>query len=154
MGLQAIFYSALNVPMRALLRSPLHGLASRNLCILSYAGRKSGRRFDTPLSYVREGSTIWLLTSRDTRWWTNFLPGAGAGAPVEVLAGGRSLRGRARTIQHEPARLRESVRRFLIALPRDAVVYKIGLDRERRPVEADLEKALARLVMVEVTLEG
>ena len=62
MGLQTLFYQALNVPMRALLRSPFHGLASANLCLFLYAGRKSGRRYETPLSYVRDGSRIWLLS--------------------------------------------------------------------------------------------
>jgi hypothetical protein len=147
-----LLYEALNVPMRALLRSPLHGLASGNLCILVYEGRRSGRRYATPLSYVREGDRIWLLSSRDTRWWTSFTPGPGVPAPVEIQVAGRALRGRARTIQHERDRLRATVRRFLTALPRDAMVYGIGLDRDRRPKEDDLERALDRLVLVEVEL--
>jgi hypothetical protein len=157
-GLQALFYRALNVPMRALLRSPLHGIASSNLCILSYTGRRSGRRYETPLSYVRDGGRVLLLSSVDTGWWTNFLPPKGnpgwAGEPVEVLAAGESLRGRARTIQHDRERLRESVLLFLKKLPRDAVVYGIGLDGDRRPKSADLARALPRLVMVEVALDG
>jgi hypothetical protein len=154
MRLRQLLYEALNVPMRALLRSPFHGVASRNLCILRYRGRRSGRRYETPLSYVREGERVWLLSSRDTRWWTSFTPGPGVPAPVEVLAAGTVLRGRARTIQHERERLRETARRFLTALPRDAMVYGIGLDRARRPKEDDLERALGRLVLVEVELEG
>ena len=147
-----LFYAALNVPMRWLLRSPLHGVASRNLCIFLYTGRRSGRRYETPLSYVREDGRILLLSSRDTRWWTGFTPGPGVPAPVEVLAGGELLRGRARTIQHDRERLRGAVRRFLTALPRDAMVYGIGLDEDRRPKEAEIERALERLVMVEVEL--
>ena len=161
MGLQSLFYEALNVPMRALLRSPMHGIASRNLCLFNYTGRRSGVRYETPLSYVRSGSTIWLLSSRDTRWWTNFTPasdaGAGgteAGAPVEVLAAGACLRGRARTIQHDRERLLASLRQFLTALPRDAVIYGIGLDGDRRPREAELAKALDRIAMVEIALDA
>lgn len=161
-GLQALFYRALNVPMRVLLRSPLHGMASSNLCVLMYSGRRSGRRFETPLSYVRVpaegGGRVWLLSSVDTGWWTNFLPPKGdpgwAGETVEILAAGEILRGRARTIQHDRERLRESVQQFLTALPRDAVVYGIGLDGDRRPRAADLSRALARLVMVEVALDA
>ncbi len=162
MGLQSLLYEALNVPMRALLRSPFHGIASRNLCIFLYTGRRSGRRFETPLSYVRDGSTIWLLSSRETRWWTSFTPAAGAaasemnaaGTPVEVLAAGLLLRGRARTIQHEREHLLASLRQFLTSLPRDAVIYGIGLERDRRPREADLAKALDRVAMVEITLDA
>ncbi len=157
MGLQSLLYEALNVPMRALLRSPLHGVASRNLCIFQYAGRRSGRRFETPLSYVRDGSRIWLLSSRDTRWWTNFVQDAGdtsPGAPVEVLAEGALLRGRARTIQHDREKLLASLRQFLTALPRDAMIYGIGLERDRRPRETDLMQALDRVAMVEITLDA
>ena len=161
-GLQALFYRALNVPMRVLLKSPLHGIASGNLCIVMYTGRRSGRRFETPLSYVRVpaegGGRVLLLSSVDTRWWTNFLPPKGdagwAGETVEILAAGEVLRGRARTIQQDRQRLRESVQFFLTELPRDAVVYGIGLDGERRPRAEDLSRALARLVMVEVELDA
>jgi hypothetical protein len=177
MGVQTLLYEALNVPMRALLRSPLHGVASRNLCIVRYAGRRSGRRYETPLSYVRDGARVLLLSSRDTRWWTNFVPaamaatgaqaaatGPGAQAPsarteavdpaVEVLVEGQWLRGRARTIHHDQAQLLASLRTFLTALPRDAVVYGIRLDGDRRPREDSLEQALPRIVMVEIRLEG
>lgn len=157
-GIQGLFYRALNVPLRVLLRSPVHGIASSNLCVLMYTGRRSGRRYETPLSYVRDGGRVLLLTSRDTGWWTNFVPRAsdagGRGEPVEVLAAGEILRGRAQTIHHDRDRLRTSVHHFLTALPRDAMVYGVGLDGERRPKEADLGRALERLVMVEVTLEG
>jgi F420H(2)-dependent quinone reductase len=157
-GLQALFYNALNVPMRVLLRSPVHGIASSNLCVLMYAGRRSGRRFETPLSYVRDGGRVLLLTSRDTRWWTNFVPAANDPAwspvPVEVLAAGEILRGRAQTIQQDRERLRAGVRHFLTALPRDAMVYGIGLDAERRPKETEIGRELERLVMVEVALEA
>lgn len=153
-SLTTLFYSALNVPMRMLLRSPFHAITSHNLCCLIYTGRRSGKRYETPLSYVRTGDRIWLLSSVDTRWWTNFLPQAGAPLAVEVLAAGKTLRGRAQTIQHDRERLRREVEAYLTALPRDAAVYAIGLDAERRPKTADLERALPRLVMVEVTLEA
>jgi hypothetical protein len=153
MQIRQLLYEALNVPMRLLLRSPFHRVASRNLCIFLYQGRRSGRRYETPLSYVREGDRIWLLSSRDTRWWTSFTPGPGVPAAVEVLAEGEILRGRAQTIQHDRERLRETVRRFLTALPRDAMVYGIGLDRDRKPKPDELERALDRLVLVEIELD-
>lgn len=157
-GLQALFYQALNVPMRVLLRSPVHGIASSNLCVLLYTGRKSGRRYETPLSYVRDGGRVLLLTSRDTGWWTNFVPRANdagwRGEPVEVLAAGEILRGRAQTIHRDREHLRAGVRHFLTKLPRDARVYGIGLDAERRPKETEIGRELERLVMVEVALES
>lgn len=169
MRLRTALYELMNAPMRALLRSPLRRIASGTLCLLHYRGRRSGRAFTTPLSYVREDGRVLLLSSRNTRWWLNFLPerpelpekGAGTGvdAEVEVEIGGERQAGRARTIlggegdAAADARLREGVRRFLTALPRDARVYGIGLDRQRRPREDEIERRLDHVVLVEVTLE-
>ena len=58
----------------ALLRSPLHGLASKALLILSWSGRKSGRRFSIPLGYQEdEDALIVVISKRDEKtWWRNF----------------------------------------------------------------------------------
>jgi hypothetical protein len=45
------------------------------------------------------------------------------------------------------------VTRFVTALPRDAVVYGIKLDRKQRPVESSVAAAAPRLVLVSVALE-
>ncbi len=44
-------FRALNPLMRALLRSPFHGLLSGMLMLLSYTGRKSGRTYTIPIGY-------------------------------------------------------------------------------------------------------
>lgn len=145
-----LFYRALNVPMRALLRSPLHGVASRHLTLLTYRGRKSGKSFTIPLSYVRDGDVVRLLSSDKTRWWKNFL---GEGAEVEVTVGREALRGRAETVVEDGDRLRDGVRGFLTKLPRDAVVYGIRLDGDKRPREEDIETAAGHVVLVEIALD-
>ena len=162
MRIQSFLYAALNGPMRAFLRSPLHGIASKNLCILRYAGRRSGRAFETPLSYVQTGDTVRLLSSHETRWWTNFLPeieepsalpGKDEGYPVEVEIGRVVRPGRAITLRRDSAYFRDGVRGFLTALPRDAVVYGIKLDGDRRPLEQDIEGAASHVVLVEIALD-
>jgi hypothetical protein len=161
MRIQSFLYAALNTPMRALLRSPLHGIASKNLCIIRYKGRRSGRAFETPLSYVQDGDTIRLLSSQETRWWTNFLPkneGAAAlpgkdeGYPVEVEIAREVRKGRATALRTDSEHFREGVRGFLTALPRDAVVYGIKLDKDRRPREQDIKGAASHVVLVEIAL--
>ena len=143
------FYRALNVPMRALLRSPFHGVMSGDLCLLTYRGRRSGKAFTIPLSYVRGGDVVRLLSSDRTRWWKNFL---GDGADVEVTLRGKTFEGRAQSVVEDGDRLRDGVRGFLTALPRDAVVYGIKLDGDRKPREADIETAAGHVTLVEIAL--
>ena len=69
--------------MRVLLDSPLHWPLSRWFAILAWTGRRSGRRYSTPVSYVREGSTAWITTG--DKWWHNLV----GGAPVAMRIGGR-----------------------------------------------------------------
>jgi hypothetical protein len=149
MRIQSLLYAALNPAIRALLRSPAHGVVSRNPAVLRNRGRRSGRAFETPLSYVRDGNRVRFMSSHATRWWTNF---GGIPTPVEVEIAREVLPGMARLLKEDSAALRDGVRQFLTALPRDAMIYGIGLDAERRPREADIGMASTHVVLVEVDL--
>ena len=143
-------YRVVNPIMKALLRSPLHGIASGSIALLHFRGRKSGREFVTPLSYVRENGTVCFLSAHSTRWWMNLRDG---GVPVSIEIARETYTGKARLWDGDSEELRERVRRFLCALPRDAKVYGIKLDERRRPVEASLAKAAPELVLVAVELD-
>jgi len=54
-----------NPVVAAVLRSPLHGVMSDSVMLLTYRGRKSGKVLTTPISYVRDGGDILAVTSRD-----------------------------------------------------------------------------------------
>ena len=155
MRIESLLYATLNPIVRFLLRSPIHGIASRNLCLLSFRGRRSGRRYTTPLSFVREGGRkgrkVLLLSSHNTRWWKNLLDEP---AEVEIEIAREVHRGLARAHVEDSGPFRDGVRRFLTALPRDARVYGIRLDREKRPLEEDIGSAAGHVVLVEVELTG
>ena len=57
----------LNRIMSALLRSPLHVVASRSVMLITFVGRKSGRSYTIPISYAREGDLVTAFTG--ARWW-------------------------------------------------------------------------------------
>ncbi len=151
MTVEIAFYKYLvNPVIRGLLRSPLHGLVSGNIAILHFTGRKSGRALSTPLSYTREGQTVRLLSSQNTRWWHNF---RGADAPVSLDLAGERHQGTAHLLEGDSEALREGVTRFLTLLPRDAKVYGIKLDKNKQPVPDSLAEAAPRLILVEIALE-
>lgn len=149
MRIQSLLYAVFNPIVTGVLRSPMHALASANLCVFSYRGRRSGKSYTTPLSYMREGSTVRLLSSHNTRWWNNFLDEA---ADVEVILAGKTFRGRAVTRVEDSEAFRAGIHSFLTAVPRDARVYGIKLDSDRKPREEDIAKAAGHVVLVEITL--
>ncbi len=151
MRLESLLYATLNPVVTGLLRSPLHGIASANLCVLSYRGRRSGKSFTTPLSFMRDGSTVRLLSSHNTRWWNNFLDGP---VDVEIEIARETFRGKARTTVEDSEAFRDGIRDFLTAVPRDARVYGIKLDANRKPREEDIASAAGHVVVVEIELAG
>ena len=72
-----------NPVMRRLLDSPVHWPLSRWFAVLAWRGRKTGRRYSSLVSYVREGSAVFVTTG--DRWWRNLT----GGAPVRIRIAGR-----------------------------------------------------------------
>ena len=71
------FFVRLQNPfMKWLLRSPLHGLVSGKYVLITVTGRKSGRQYTTPVQYGRDGTRLFIITSRDYIWWRNLRGGA------------------------------------------------------------------------------
>lgn len=87
---------AVNVPMRAVLGLPFPTPLSGNLMLVSYTGRKSGKAYRQPVSYVRDGET--LLTPGGGRWTLNL----GGGRPVRIRLRGRDVAARPELVS-EPA---------------------------------------------------
>ena len=152
MSAEIFFYKyLLNPVMRGLLRSPLHGVASKNIAILHFTGRKSGKALNTPLSYMREGDTVRFLSNTTTRWWQNL---RGEAVPVEVEIKRQRLVGSASVLEGDSDALRARVHTFIAAVPRDAAIYGLKLDDKKQLVEASLADKAPGLILVEVALSA
>ncbi|MDQ2873872.1 MAG: nitroreductase family deazaflavin-dependent oxidoreductase [Actinomycetota bacterium] len=71
--LQARFMRAVNVPMRVILGLPFATPLSGRLMLAWITGRKTGKVYRQPVSYVRQGST--LLTPGGGNWKLNLQDG-------------------------------------------------------------------------------
>ena len=69
-----------NSIMSAVLRSPLHGMLSKNMMLITVTGKKSGHEYTTPVSYTRQGDDLWVISKRERTWWRNLI----GGAPVRL----------------------------------------------------------------------
>ncbi len=56
-----------------MLRSRLHGMASRWLALISYTGRRNGRERTLPVAYRRRSNQLIVASPKGgTDWWRNF----------------------------------------------------------------------------------
>jgi ketosteroid isomerase-like protein len=104
-----------NRALAALLRSPLHPVASGHVALLTYTGRRSGREYTLPVFYRDKGDRITVAVGWPEAkvWWKNL---TGEGARVSLLLRGEHHTGHAVATRHGP---------------QDAVV-RIELDRPYR----------------------
>jgi hypothetical protein len=65
--------AALNVPMRVVLGLPFPTPLSGRLMLVHHTGRRTGRRYRQPVSYIADGAT--LLTPGGGRWTNNLRDG-------------------------------------------------------------------------------
>ena len=76
-----------------LLRSPLHSLMDKHTMLITVTGSKSGKLYTFPVSYIRDGETLQVISQRDRTWWKNLQ----GGAEVTVFLQGHTLQARGET---------------------------------------------------------
>jgi hypothetical protein len=78
-------FRVVNVPMRAVLALPIPTPLGKRLMLVYLTGRKTGRQYRQPVSYVRDADT--LLTPGGGRWKFNLVEGQ----PTHVRLHGRDI---------------------------------------------------------------
>jgi hypothetical protein len=85
----------LNAPVAAMANSRIFGrIVGRNVAVITYTGRRSGRTISTPVAYRRKGDELEIAANiPDAKsWWRNF---TGDGAPLTVQLNGTERSGHA-----------------------------------------------------------
>src|SRR5438270_448915 len=79
-----------NPLLRVVLSLPLHRPLSGSLLVVSYIGRRTGRRLAIPVQYAPFGDDLVLVAARASHksWWRNFRDPA----PVTITLRGRRQR--------------------------------------------------------------
>ena len=129
------------------LRSPLHLLLSKNVLLVTFKGRKTGRMFTTPLRYIRDGNTVRCFSSENTKWWRNMR----GGVPVTLRLAGKNTLCQARVLEVSVEEKAYLLSTYLSQFPQDASYHEVSLDSNRKPSEADIAIASETAVMVEFT---
>ena len=137
----------MNQVPRRLLRSPLHGLMSSRYLLITFTGRKSGKRYTTPVAYLSDGDTIILTT--DSPWWKNLRDGA----PVRLRVKGQDLTGTAEAVTDEEA-VAEALRALVKRVPAYGRFAQVSLGPDGEPNPEELARAIRNgRVLVRVQLD-
>jgi hypothetical protein len=136
----------INPFVRLLLRSPLHVMASDTLLLLTYTGRKTGKRYTIPVGYSREGDVITVFTSHG--WWKNLQ----GGASVQLEIKGVRRHGTTEAICADVPTIAAELHALMCRNPSMAKAFRMPLDSNGQP-DAEIVRQLAQHeVMVRIQL--
>lgn len=131
---------------KTVLRSPAHGFLSDTMMILTVTGRRTGRSYEIPLSYVADGVVLTCITGIENVWWKNLR----GGADVAVLLQRSRFRGYAEAstgVTNVPV-----IESFLAARPRDARFHHVRRSMHGKFDADDLTRAAQTRVVIRVQL--
>lgn len=131
-----------------LLQSPLHGLMSKELLVLEYRGRKTGKTYATPLAYVTVADHPFCVTRRHTNWWKN----ATRTEPVTVWLRGERWDAVCERLPSASPDANSGFVAFLAANPGTArMLYHVRVNGRREPDPGDVAREIHDSVVVRLT---
>jgi len=132
----------------SLLHSPLHRLLDGQTLAITVTGRRSGRAYTIPVSYLRDGENLLVISEKDRTWWKNLR----SGAPVTVFLHGYRLQARGEAFVDL-----DRVSKLLLVIMQHAPAYQrllhVKLDASGHPEDAEALKHLAQEHVV-ILLKG
>ena len=126
-----------------LLRSPLHGMLSQNMMLVTVTGKKSGKRLTIPVNYLCKGGEFFTVSWRNRTWWRN-LRGS---APAILRVKGQALQSVGEAITDDVSVTAE-LARYLGQMPHYAKYFRVALDTAGKPNPAEVALAARERVMV------
>jgi deazaflavin-dependent oxidoreductase (nitroreductase family) len=135
--------NSFNPLMIWLLRSPLHKIASKNTLLITFIGRKSSKKYTTPVNYVIDINVIFITSLRGRTWWRNLR----RDVKISVHLQGKDLETYGEVIE-DGENIEEQLMRYLQKLPQYTWYFKAGLDPEGHPDPDDVAQAAKERVMI------
>lgn len=147
--MSALLYRLINPPVKYLLRSPFHGLLSKNTLLLEFKGRKSGRALSTPISYRLDGQIAHCFTNRSYGWWRNL----STSQKVQLTIRGQKMHSTPHVETTDYDLMGAQLDAFLRAVPRDASHAGVKMDKEGNPDPADIRRVMPGMVYLQFSTE-
>jgi hypothetical protein len=134
-----------------LIKSPFHGLMSRNTVLISFEGRETGKRYTVPVNFVHvvgeEGDHLLITSERVRTWWRNLQ----GGSPVDLLMQGKNLKAMAHSLV-EIQTVKDGLMSYFAHAPGSARYFNVGLDEGGRPLREDVVRVAQERVIIKVDI--
>jgi len=136
-----------NAILAWVLKSRFHPLLSKNILLLAYRGRRSGKIYETPVNYVNLTNELLITSLRQRKWWRNFI----GGAPVRVRLAGKVIDGQATALVDIP-QVSHYLDAYLTAAPQVAKYFKVSLDTQGHPLSGNIQAAAQERVVIRIPI--
>lgn len=128
----------------ALTTPVIQSVVGQGVALLTFEGRRTGKRYTIPVSYQREDDTVTIITKRPRNWWRNFE----TPSEVEIRLAGRQYTGKAHVDTDDSGNLR-FMTDYLARRPIDAKAF--GLSRDAL-TEERIARVLPHLVIIRIAI--
>jgi hypothetical protein len=132
---------------KTILRSPFHGIMSRNTMLISFPGCKSGRIITTPVNFVETGNFLIVTSMRNRTWWRNLR----GGKFVTLDLRGKKVTAYAEVLEEQSA-ASSGLKEFLTAAPQLAKYFQVSSDPNGKWDQAQSEQAANSRVVIKIKL--
>ncbi len=135
-----------------ILRSPFHRLFSDSIVLLTYRGRKSGKRYTLPVQYACVGDDFIIMpgAAANKTWWRNLR----GGAPVHLRVGSCDLEATAEVLSGDADRaaIISALNSYWQRFPASARLHHVGRASDGNFDSTALEASASQAVIVRATL--
>ena len=143
-----IFFRLLNPITRAIARSPLHPLISDNIVVLIFPGKKSGKIYSIPVSYLETSDKEMVcLTDRPYIWWRNLINNKN----IQILLRGKLLNAEADVEFENDDLIAENLTAMCIHSKIDAYFANVGFKNDI-PIETDIIAAASKMTLIKLSI--
>ena len=132
-----------NFFIKMIVNSPLHGLLGDSFAVITLTGRKSGRRFSTPINVKADEGGWTVVSSRERTWWRNLRQGRTA--LLRVRGKQAAVQGE---IIEEPGAVQAGLADYFHRYPAYARYFDVPTGADGQPDPAALERVAHERVII------
>jgi deazaflavin-dependent oxidoreductase (nitroreductase family) len=146
------FHKVSNPLVRFILNSPLHSLLSGSVILITYTGRKSGKKHTLPVQYAESHDELVVVAGyhQYKKWWRNLLQQS----TVSVCYRGKWFEASARAFDGDVEAIVPVLPDYLRRFPASARVRGLTFDSNGNVEDQEkLREAAKEVVMVKISMQ-